>query len=733
MKTILKELFSSEKYQPQNFEELLVTLQISEDQEEELKKALDELLDEYEIFLSRKSRFILPKDANIYKGTISIKNPDYGFISSPDFSEDLYVHRNGMNTAFDKDLVVFSIRAPYGNNQGEDFKQEAKVIDVIKRNLKVVVGELKEKNNHLYVDVENAQINQIKIVDKFDANIGDIVKAEIIDYKKKPLEAKVIERIGFKNDIGIDILEIAAKFDFPSIFPDEVINEVNAISEDISEEVKRRKRPSLENIMTIDGDDAKDLDDAIAIKKLDNGNYLLGVYIADVSYYVKEGTNLDAEAYDRGTSVYLVNRVIPMLPTRLSNELCSLNPNTDKLAIGLEMQINYDGEVVDSEVFETVIKTKYRMTYNNVNKILDGDKELIDSYKDIYGDIILMSELQEILNNMRNRRGALDFDVLESKVVVDGKGRAVDIEIIDRGLSETIIEEFMLIANETIASRIFFLELPFIYRVHDTPAKLKLDNFRNISKSLGYRSLKDKVNSKQLQDFLASIKEEDDFLKTLLLRSMTKAIYSEVNIGHYGLGSKIYTHFTSPIRRYPDLIVHRLVRKYLFKHEIVKEELDNLYEWIRDAALHSSKKERDAIECEYEVLDMKKAEYMERYVGEKLEGKVSSVNRFGLFIQLKNTVEGLVHISKIKGRYLYDQKSMSLIGVNGNTFRLGDKVIVEVTKADKVKREIDFKIIEHQATKTKVKEETKKKGKKNTPTRRPRRTKHGEGKSNRKK
>jgi len=729
MKERLKEYFSSENYQPQNFEEIAQSLGIEEYQKEELKKALDELIDEYEIFLSRKQRYILPKDAKIFKGVISIKNPDYGFITSPDFPLDLYVHRNGMNGALDKDLVAFSLIDYYGQ-PSDDFKQEAKVIDVIERNLKVVVGEIKQKKEKYYIEIDNAQVGKVKIVDLLDANVGDIVKAEIINYDR--FEAKVIERIGFKNDIGIDILEVAAKFNFPSKFPDEVIDEVNKISDNIEEEASRRRKPTIDTIITIDGEDAKDLDDAVGIKKLENGNYLLGVYIADVSYYVKEGSAIDTEAYMRGTSVYLVNRVIPMLPPRLSNELCSLNPRTKKLTIGLEMEINNNGEVVDNEIFETVIETKHRMTYTNVNKILAGDLELIEKYKDIYDDILLMHELQNILNQMRIRRGALDFDIRESKVKVDEKGKPIAIEVIERGIGERMIEEFMLIANETVASRIYYMDLPFIYRVHDTPSKVKLDNIRNITKSLGYKVLKPKVNAKQLQELLNSIREEDEYLKTLLLRSMAKAVYSEENIGHYGLASSCYTHFTSPIRRYPDLIVHRLIRKYIFNHDINPDELVSIQNYLRDASLHTSKKERDAIECEYEVDDMKKAEYMQNFIGEIFEGTISSVNRFGVFVQLPNTVEGLVHISKIKGRYLYDAKSMSLVSIKGDTFKLGDKVIVELTKANKGKREIDFKIIEKFEDKnkkpTKEVRDKKKNGEKHS-----RRRKDGKHKRHRKK
>lgn len=729
MKNRLLEYFNNDRYQPQNFEELCESLSLSDDEIIQAKKVLKDFVDEYEIFLSRKNRYILPKDANIYKGVISIKNPDYGFITSPYFSSDLYVHRNGMNGAFDQDVVVFSIVHPYHNYQGEDLKQEAKVIDIIKRSLKIIVGELKEKDGYFYLDVENTQFNRINIIDNDECAVGDIVKAEIVNYSKKPIEAKIKEKVGFKNDIGIDISLIAAKYDFPKEFPKDVLDEVNNINIDIEFESRRRTMPTLENIFTIDGDDAKDLDDAVGIKQLSNGNYLLGVYIADVSYYVTESSKTDLEAFDRGTSVYLINRVIPMLPVRLSNDLCSLNPNTKKLAIGLEMEINEFGEVVESNLFETVIETKYRMTYNNVNKILAGDEELIKKYGLIYEDIMAMARLQEILFKMRVLRGALDFDVAESKIIVDDEGKVKDIELIVRGHSERIIEEFMLIANETVAENIFHLELPFIYRVHDAPSKLKLENFRNVSKGLGYKTLKQKINSKQLQEFLYNLKEEDDYLKTLLLRSMAKAIYSEVNIGHYGLGSTCYTHFTSPIRRYPDLIVHRMIRKYIFNHDINADEFLGLTNKIADIANQASKKERDAIECEYEVNDMKKAEYMANFVGEKFEGIISSVNRFGIFVRLSNTVEGLVHSSKLKGRFLYDAKTMSLVSVNGGVYKLGDKVVVEVEKSDKNKREIDFKII----TPPKVDRKNKKKEKNQTLLKKTRRLNNGENKRRRKK
>lgn len=733
MKEKLLEIFQQKDYQPKNYQELSEILNLREDEKEELRKVLNELLDDYEIFLSRKNRYILPKDAHIYKGSISIKNPDYGFITSPDFPKDFYVPKAAMNGAMDKDYVVFSID-PSGNDNG-DFKQEAKVIDILERNLRYLVGELQAKKDRLYLETESEQMKAILIVNGEDFREGDIVKAEITDYDKNPMEAKVIEKIGFRNDIGIDVKMIASSFGFPAQFEESTLKELEGISQDTSAEVSARKKPTLSSIITIDGEDAKDLDDAVAIKKLDDGNYLLGVYIADVSYFVKENGAIDREALMRGTSVYLADRVIPMLPTLLSNQLCSLNPNTDKLAIACEMVINDQGEVIDREIFPTVINTKYRMTYTNINKILDGDEEVIVKYRDIYEDVMAMHELKEILNQMRVKRGALDFDIPESKIIVDATGAPVDIRLIERGEGERLIEEFMLIANETVATAIYHLDLPFIYRVHEEPNPLKLESFKMISKTLGYRTLKKKVNPKQLQDFLSDIRDEDSFLKTMLLRSMAKAEYSQNNIGHYGLASSCYTHFTSPIRRYPDLLVHRLLRKYLFNHDINANEMPGLTAVISDIATQTSKKERDAIECEYQVDDLKKAEYMENHIGEVYDGIISSVNRFGLFVELPNLVEGLVHISQLRGRYLYDSKSQSLLGINVNHYRLGDKVQVKVIKSDKKKREIDFKIVYNKDEDTDTEENTEKKPRQShQPVRDMHRVKsHGERKGRRKK
>ncbi|NLD26958.1 MAG: ribonuclease R [Acholeplasmataceae bacterium] len=722
MKEKLLEIFNSKNYQPKNFQELSELLYLEPEQISELEKVLNQLLDEYEILLSRKKRYILPRDVHIHKGYISIKNPDFGFITCPDFPRDFYVSKTEMNGAMDKDYVVFSIISDYNGNS--DFKQEARVIDILQRNIKVLVGEIYQKKNRHYLST-TMYTGNVRIVGVDECREGDIVKAEIIDYDRDPIEAKIIERIGFKNDIGIDVLEIASTFNFPVKFTSQTMEAVKQLNRDIEAESASRRKPSLTKIITIDGEDAKDLDDAVSIKKLDNGNYLLGVYIADVSYYVKENSAIDQEAYERGTSVYLVDRVIPMLPQALSNDLCSLNPNTTKLVLACEMEINQAGEVINSEIFPSAIRTTYRMTYTNVNKILNKDPEQTEKYQDIIANIFLMRELQGILNKMRQERGALDFDVDEGKVIVDQQGVPVEIQKVVRGESERIIEEFMLIANETVASTIYHLDLPFIYRIHEEPNTVKLEGFKDLASMLGY-TMKRKVNSRQLQDFLASLREEDSFLKTILLRTMAKAIYNERNVGHYGLASTCYTHFTSPIRRYPDLIVHRLLRKYLFDHDINPDILPGLLKRIADIAEQSSKKERDAIECEYQVDDMKKAEYMANYIGERFEGIISSVTKFGMFVSLENTVEGLVHISKMPGRYLFDSKTMSLIGINGKVYRLGDKVQVEVIKADKKMREIDFALVYNdsiQKEKAKIKPAQKK----------HERGKYGEGKRRRQK
>lgn len=697
MKNELLTIINSKEYQPLTFEEFFTKLELSTLEEGEiLKNTLNELLESGIVFLNKKkTRYILPKDLGYYRGRILIKNPNFGFIVSEDFKLDLYVSKYNFNEAMDRDEVLFKVNKYIHKKNDGKSKDEATVIKILKRNIDTLVGTVKQRKNSYYLEHDRDDIDKkIKIIDLNGATLDDIVSVKIIKYQYDYLEAKVLVKVGSKKDVGMDILTLAVEHGFDIKFSDSALYEVNNIESDIALETKRRRNSFDKIIYTIDGDDSKDLDDAVSIKKLENGNYFLGVYIADVSFYVKEGTHLDKDAYSRGTSLYLADRVIPMLPTKLSNDLCSLNPNEEKLAIACEMEIDCNGKIISSELFETVIKTNKRLTYNKCNEVLETKKCISDSeYLEVLPHLELMKELADILENKNTKRGSLDFDVPESKIIVNDKGEAIDVKLVERGISEKIIEVFMILANEAVASTFENLDLPFIYRVHDKPDIMKLQDLKVMAGYLGY-SLRGNYAT-EIQKFLNSIKEEDAFLKTFVLRLMSKAIYSNDNIGHFGLASDAYTHFTSPIRRYPDLIVHRLIRKYIFNGDINANEFRSLTSKLGEIADHSSKKERASIQCEYDVDDMKKAEYMEKYVGEKFEGKISSITNFGMFVTLSNTIEGLVRLKDmIDDYYIFNPTLYILKGERTNKrYRIGDDVLVKVVRSDKKMREIDFKIV----------------------------------------
>lgn len=682
-------LMEAKSYYPMTLEELAEILAVDK---AKLKQELDILIDEYVVRETKKKKYDLLEKINLHIGIIDIKEKGYGFIKSENFTEEFYVSKLFIGDSMDGDKVLFSIT---GDNEA-GYNREAVVVEVIERKLTKVLGKIiSKKGKKIFVPDDKKLDLMFKVSDYGIAVPDDVVVLEIDEYINGQLvRGRITEILGNINDVGIDIKTIAYKYDFITEFPEVVIDQLKSFNNDINLEASRRRRVEG-NIITIDSESAKDLDDAVAIKRLPNGNYRLGVYIADVSYYVTENSPLDIEAFNRGTSVYLTNYVIPMLPHKLSNDLCSLNPNVDKLIIGCEMEIDRFGKVVDYDIFEGVMETKYRMTYTAVNAMLANDQDIINQFQDIAQDVLYMGDLANILRQMRHQRGALDFDIPEAKINVDEKGVPVSVELIERGLGEKLIEEFMLIANETVSQAIENLNLPFIYRVHDEPNAFKLSKFSDVVKGLGYKLAvrRDKVTQHALQKMLEEIKEEDDGLRTLLLRMMAKAKYSEKNIGHYGLASKSYTHFTSPIRRYPDLIVHRLLRKYLFNQEVLETDQDEELKKLSTIAIQSSKRERDAIECEYEVNDMKMAEYMENYIGEQYEAKISSVTNFGLFATLKNGIEGLIHISNLDGYYVYDERQMALVSRN-KSYRLGDKIIIKVTNASKDTRQIDFEIIE---------------------------------------
>jgi len=697
VKNELLTIINSKEYQPLTFEEFFTKLELSTLEEGEiLKNTLNELLESGVVFLNKKkTRYILPKDLGYYRGRILIKNPNFGFIVSEDFKLDLYVSKYNFNEAMDRDEVLFKVNKYIHKKNDGKSKDEATIIKILKRNIETLVGTVKQRKNSYYLDYDRDDIDKkIKITDLNGASVDDIVSVKITNYQYDYLDAKVLVKVGSKKDIGMDILTLAVEHGFDIKFSDSALYEVNNIESDITLETNRRRNSFDKIIYTIDGDDSKDLDDAISIKKLKNGNYFLGVYIADVSYYVKEGTYLDKDAYSRGTSLYLADRVIPMLPTKLSNDLCSLNPNEEKLAIACEMEIDCDGKIISSELFETVIKTTKRLTYNKCNEVLETKNCVSDSeYLEVLPHLEIMKELADILEAKNTKRGSLDFDVPESKIIVNDKGEAIDVKLVERGISEKIIEVFMILANEAVASTFENLDLPFIYRVHDKPDVMKLQDLKVMAGYLGY-SLRGNYAT-EIQKFLNSIKEEDTFLKTFVLRLMSKAIYSNENIGHFGLASDAYTHFTSPIRRYPDLIVHRLIRKYIFNGDINVNEFRSLTSKLEEIANHSSEKERASIQCEYDVDDMKKAEYMEKFVGKTFEGKISSITNFGMFITLPNTIEGLVRLKDMSDDYyIFNPTLYILKGERTNKrYRIGDDVLVKVVRSDKKMREIDFKLV----------------------------------------
>ena len=690
---MIMEIISSVNFQPSSLLELKNILtneyQINVDLET-LENDLKKLLDDFEIFLNKKKdKYLSNRLANKYKGQISIKHRDYGFVSNP-YYPDFYVDCEDFNTSMDKDEVLYSVVEDRFGSSG----YKAIVLKVLKRNYEYLVGELYFKNNKYYLKCNDKRITQTILVNQVKkAKSKDIVRVKINSYGEL-LKCEVDSILGDSNTIGIDISSIAAKYGVLREFSSEVIDEVNNIDNNFLEEKKRRKVYS-NNIYTIDGDDAKDLDDAVSLKRLDNGNYQLGVYIADVSYYVTENTLVNQEALIRGTSVYLVDRVIPMLPVRLSNDLCSLNPNEEKLVVSCIMEIDNMGNVITSSLEEGIIKTKKRLSYSKCNEVLEnGYSEEIGYEVDIIDNLKLMVELKDILKEKRNRRGSIDFDTVEPKIILNENGEAIDIIPIERGVSEQIIEEFMIVCNETVAEFISNMDLPFIYRVHDKPDNIKFQMLKSMVSKLGYKLLG--IYPKELQKLLNSLDSKDNYIKNSMLRLMAKAVYSEENIGHFGLASRFYTHFTSPIRRYPDLIVHRLIRKYIFNNDNLLDELqyEDLKNKISSIALTSSDRERSAMECEFAVNDMKKAEYMSSFIGNIYEGVVTSIHKFGIFVTLPNTVDGLIRSDNLRiNGFNFDSYKNIYINRNSRKISLGETLKVRLINSNKKTSEIDFELV----------------------------------------
>ena len=663
----------------------------------ELGEKLRELEDEAVIYHTNKDRYMMLEDSQVRKGIMRANKKGFGFVEVENSEDDIYIAQENMNGALHDDLVLVEITSKMTLD-----RLEGRILKVIKRRENRYIGEINFKDDIGNITLDDNKIKlEIKVPKEDSMNAVDGHKV-VVELGKKinnnSYYGKVTDIIGHKNDPGIDILSIVYKYNINTEFPDDVKEELKSIPNEVKEEeFAGRKDLRDQVIFTIDGDDTKDIDDAISIEKLNNGHYKLGVHIADVSYYVKEGAPLDDEAMERGTSVYLVDRVIPMLPHELSNGICSLNPNVDRLAISCVMEFDPNGKQVNYEIFESVIKSRIQMTYKKVNSILE-DNKVPEGYEEYEDDLRMMLDLAHILRKEKVGRGYIDFEVDEAKILVDEECKPTEVVLRERGEGEKLIEDFMIAANECVATHIYFMNLPFIYRVHEVPKEEKIRDYLTFVSSLGYTVTGDIKSSdpKAVQNIIKQLDDKPEFkiLSSLLLRSMQKAVYKPENLGHYGLASKCYTHFTSPIRRYPDTTVHRLLRTYLFDGKIDMATIKKWEEKLVYIAEHSSSRERASVDCEREVEDMKMAEYMEDHIGEEYEGMISSVTNFGMFIELDNLIEGLVPLRDMKDFFHFDEATMSLVGERSKIkYQIGERVIVKVVRASKEEKIIDFEVV----------------------------------------
>ncbi|WP_236838663.1 ribonuclease R [Caldalkalibacillus salinus] len=693
-------------YKPLTVQELEEVFEIDgSDAFKQLVKLLNELEEEGEIIRTRSNRYGVPERMNLVKGTIQGNAKGFGFLI-PDIAEqpDVFIAGKDLNGAMNRDKVLVRI-----NHESSGPKLEGEVIRIIQRGVQQVVGTFQDLENYGFVVTDDKRMTHDVFIpkEKFNgAAEGHKVVVQLTKYPegRRNAEGEVLEILGHKNDPGVDILSIIRAYELPGPFPEDVMAEAEAVPNEIDEEeIKGRRDLREETIVTIDGADAKDLDDAISLEQNDQGNYVLGVHIADVSYYVKEGSALDKEAYQRGTSVYLVDRVIPMIPHRLSNGICSLNPKVDRLTLSCQMEITPQGEVIQHDIFPSVIRSTERMTYTDVRQIVERENDdVVKHYEPLVPFFDLMRELALILRGRRMGRGAIDFDFKEASIQVDEDGKPVEVHIRERSIAEQIIEEFMLVANETVAEHVNWMDLPFIYRIHEDPNPEKLQAFVEFITNFGYlvRGKANSVHPRALQQLLEQIQDtpEQAIISTVMLRSMKQARYESENVGHFGLAADYYTHFTSPIRRYPDLIVHRLLRKYIFEKNVQENTQATWAEKLPVIAEHTSNRERLAQEAERQTDDLKKAQYMEDKVGEEFEGVISGVTSFGIFVELPNTIEGLVHVSYLTDDYYhYHEKQYAMIGERtGKVFRLGDQVTVQVVKVDLDERSIDFEMVDRE-------------------------------------
>ena len=702
LKERLLGLINDPAYTPLKKEELALIFDIHPTEMPMFYNFLEELEEDGYIGKTKKGKIASPKSMGYFVGKFVAHRKGFGFVESDEeYTQDLFIPAADVNGAMHNDRVVAEITKPATDER----RAEGAIIKVLEREITKVVGEFQSNKTFGFVIADEKKFNQdIYIPKKYfsGAKDGDKVVVQITVWPqagRKP-EGKIIEVLGPKGEKEVEILSIIRAHGLPEEFPKKVLEEAQKVAVPIpQEEIDRRLDIRDLNIFTIDGEDAKDLDDAISIERLSNGNFKLGVHIADVTHYVHEKSKLDKEALKRATSVYLVDTVIPMLPKTLSNGVCSLNPHEDKLTLSVFMEIDRKGNVKQYDIKETIINSKARMTYTEVSDILENDdEELKAKYSHVAEDFKTAEVLAKILMERRSRRGAIDFDFPEAKIILTPEGKVSDIKEYERRISNRIIEEFMLITNETVAEHYFWLNIPFVYRIHETPSPEKMQELGKFVSTFGYTIKGDleEVHPKALQSIISAIKgkREEEAISTIMLRSLKQARYSPECSGHFGLAAQYYSHFTSPIRRYPDLQIHRIMKEHL-NNKINKKRREQLVNIVDYASTQSSERERAADLAERDVKDYYKAVYMEDKVGEEFDGVVSSVTSFGMFIELPNTVEGLSRLANMgDDYYIYDEMTYTIIGERTRkTYRIGDPVRIKVANVNVDLREIDFKIL----------------------------------------
>ena len=698
---VILNFMKDESYVPMKAKEMALVLNVPKDRYNELIETLNKLESDFKIIKNRKNKYRLNEE-KIIEGIYRRNSKGFGFVKVEDEEDEIYISKSNSMKAFNGDKVLIKIV----DKEKDKKSQEGKIIKILEHAKNTVVGTFEFNKNFGFVVPDDKSFGTDIFISKSNigkARNGHKVLVEIIKYpeEKRHAEGKILEVLGRPNEAGVDMLSLIKEYDLPSVFPEAVVNEAKSKGDKI-DKTKIEGRVDLRDkqIFTIDGEDAKDLDDAVRVEKLNDGNYLLEVHIADVSEYVTQDSLLDKEAYLRGTSIYMLGRVIPMLPRELSNGICSLNMGEDRFTLSCSMVINNKGEVIDSKVYKGLIKVTERMNYNDVQKILDkSDEKVLKRYKKYIMQFELMAELATIIKNRRLEKGYINLDLPESKIELDKDGWAIDVHKYETHFSNEIIEQFMLTANETIAEKFYWLNAPFIYRIHEEPDidKIKEANKFLYNLNLKIKANKDKIHSKSFAMVLDEVKgkEEERVVSNLLLRTLKLARYSDENMGHFGIASKYYCHFTSPIRRYPDLFIHRIISHYLECGYDVENEFKNKYKTLANqAAINSSEREKIATKMEREADKIKKAEYMEKHIGEEFEGVVSSITSFGMFVELENTVEGLVGFRDMGNEYfIYDQDRKVLVGENSKkTFKIGDIVKIKVKDANKMLRQIDFEI-----------------------------------------